>query len=120
MRISEAASLSGLSIDTIRFYEKSGLLPPIKRGLDRRRRFSSENIEWLVLLSSLRDTGMPMEKMRHFAELYRQGNSSIPERKQIFLEHSGHLERRRADLDRCAELLAYKLERYAEITGGSV
>lgn len=77
MRISEAASRSGLSIDTIRFYEKSGLLPSIGRGADGRRWFSSENVEWLVLLSSLRDTGMPMKTMQHFAELYRKGDTEL-------------------------------------------
>ena len=117
MRISEAAARSGLSIDTIRYYERSGLLPPVARGSDRRRRFSPENIEWLILLASLRDTRMPMERMRRFAELYQRGNDSIPERRQMLLEHSAQLKARRAELDRCADLLAYKLQKYSEIEG---
>jgi DNA-binding transcriptional MerR regulator len=50
IRIAEAAHRSGLSVDTIRYYEKSGILPEIHRGSDRQRRFSAENIEWLTLL----------------------------------------------------------------------
>lgn len=119
MRISEAADQSGLSVDTIRFYERSGLLPPIERGPDRQRRFSALDVEWLILLASLRDTGMPMKTMRHFAGLYRKGDETIPERKDLLLEHGEHLERRRAALDRCADILAYKLKRYDEITGSS-
>ncbi|WP_246542174.1 MerR family transcriptional regulator [Roseibium polysiphoniae] len=115
MRISEAASVSGLSVDTIRFYEKSGLLPPIGRGLDGNRKFSAENVDWLVLMSSLRETGMPLEKMRHFAELYRSGNRTISERKQVLLDHAEHLETKRAALDHCASLLERKLGLYAEI-----
>ena len=118
MRISQAAEQSGLSIDTIRFYEKSGLLPPIRRGTDRQRRFSAIDLEWLILLSSLRDTGMPMKTMRHFAGLYQEGDETIPERRKVLLEHSKHLEQRRVALDRCADILAHKLERYDEITGG--
>jgi len=117
MKISEAASRSGLSADTIRFYEKSRLLPAIARRSDGNRSFTPENIEWLVLLSSLRKTGMPMKKMQQFAKLYQRGNDTIPERKDILLEHAEDLEHRRAELDHCAELLAYKLARYDAITG---
>lgn len=117
MRISEAADRSGLSIDTIRFYERSNLLPPIARDANKMRRFSPENIEWLILLASLRDTGMPMAKMQHFADLYQRGDGSIPERRRVLQEHANYLVCRRADLDRCAELLAYKLQRYSEIEG---
>ena len=114
MRIAEAASKSGLSIDTIRYYEKSGILPEIQRGPDGQRRFSSENVEWLSLLSSLRDTGMSTETMRRFAALYRAGDHTIPERKEILVAHSELLKKRRAELDRCEKLLAYKISIYEE------
>lgn len=61
MQISQAASLSGLSVHTIRFYEKSNLIRSITRGADGNRYFSAENINWLILLSSLRETGMPSQ-----------------------------------------------------------
>ncbi|MCV3206170.1 MerR family transcriptional regulator [Mesorhizobium sp. YC-39] len=118
MRISEAASTSGLSIDTIRYYEKLGLLPKIGRGSAGRRDFSAENIEWLVLLSSLRETGMPMAQMRQFARLYQQGNETLSQRRAALLDHAAQLEKRRTALDRCAELLAYKLKRYDELAKG--
>jgi MerR family transcriptional regulator, aldehyde-responsive regulator len=116
MRISEAASTSGLSIDTIRYYEKLDLLPKIARGSDRKREFSAETVEWLILLSSLRETGMPMERMRYFAQLYQRGNETLSERKAVLLDHAANLEKRRAALDRCAELLVYKIKRYDEMT----
>lgn len=112
MRIAEAADQSGLSIDTIRYYEKAGILPAIIRGRDGQRRFSTENIEWLTLLYWLRETGMPMKTMHRFAALYQVGDQTIPERKQILLAHAEHLKKRRADLDRCEGVLAYKLAMY--------
>ncbi|MCE8544690.1 MerR family transcriptional regulator [Ruegeria pomeroyi] len=118
MKIAEAAARSGLSIDTIRFYERSGLLPPIARGSDGMRRFSPETADWLRLLASLRETGMELRAMRRFAELYRQGDATIPERRRMLQEHAANLELRRAALDRCAALLAHKLQRYSEIEGG--
>lgn len=115
MQISEVSTQCGLSIDTIRFYERSGLLPPVDRTPNGQRSFSSENIDWLILLASLRDTGMPMTTMKHFAELYVQGDQTIPERRNILHEHAKLIEARRAELDECSQLLAHKLQRYREI-----
>lgn len=114
MRIAEAASRSGLSIDTIRYYEKSGIIPGIPRGSDGQRRFSPENIDWLTLLFWLRETGMPMKTMNRFATLYQAGDGTIPERKKILLTHAETLKKRRADLDRCDALLAYKIAIYED------
>ena len=115
MRIAEAALRSGLSVDTIRYYEKSGIVPEIRRGPDRQRRFSQENIDWLTLLFWLRETGMAMKTMHRFACLYQAGDHTISERKQVLLAHAEHLKKRRADLDRCEELLAHKLALYEHI-----
>lgn len=117
MRISEVAALSGLSVDTIRFYERSKLLPDIDRDKSGKRCFTAANVDWLILLASLRATGMPMEKMRHFAELYRIGDAAIPQRREILVEHADHLENRRAEIDRCALLLKHKIETYFKIEG---
>lgn len=115
MRIAEAAERSGLSIDTIRYYEKSGIVPEIDRGADGRRRFSSENVEWLTLLFWLRKTGMSTKVMSRFAALYREGDRTMPERKAILLTHAESLKERRAELDRCEEVLAHKLAIYRNL-----
>lgn len=112
MRIAAAASKSGLSADTIRYYEKYGMLPPIARSADGHRRYSKENIEWLTVLFWLRQTGMPMKVMRRYAELVHSGDHTIPERKQILQDHATTLQKRREELDQCEKLLAYKLKAY--------
>ena len=117
MRIAEAALRSGLSVDTIRYYEKSGIVPEIRRGPDRQRRFSQENIDWLTLLYWLRETGMSMKTMHRFASLYQAGDSTISERKQVLLAHAEHLKKRRTDLGRCEQLLVHKLAMYKHIEG---
>lgn len=115
MKISEVAERTGLSISTIRFYEKSGLCPIIARGSDGKRTFSINDTDWLVLLASLRATGMPVSKMRSFAGLYALGDETIPERKIALLAHRRSLEDRQAELDRCRAILDRKLQRYDEI-----
>lgn len=115
MKISEVAERTGLSIPTIRFYEKSGLCPFIERGPDGKRRFSATDSDWLTLLASLRATGMPLAEMRAFAGLYASGDSTIPERRAALLTHRQSLEARQAELDRCRTILDRKLKKYDEI-----
>ncbi len=117
MLISEASVRSGLSADTIRYYEKSGIVPAIDRGADGLRRFSPENVEWLTLLYWLRKTGMSMKDMQRFAALYREGGRTVSERKALLLGHAEALKRKRADLDRCEEVLAEKLALYDKLEG---
>lgn len=115
MKISEVAERTGLSISTIRFYEKSGLCPFIERGSDGKRTFSITDTDWLVLLASLRATGMPVSEMRSFAELYASGDETIPERKIALLAHRQSLKDRQAELNQCRAILDRKLQRYDEI-----
>lgn len=115
MKIAEVAGLSGLSISTIRYYEKSGLCPFIERGTDGMRRFSKTDVDWLELLASLRATGMPMSEMRAFADLYASGDATIPKRKAALLAHQQNLKVRQAELERCQTILHRKLQRYDEI-----
>jgi DNA-binding transcriptional MerR regulator len=116
MRIAEAASSSGLSIDAIRYYEKFGIIPELSRGPDGQRRFSPENVDWLTLLYWLRQTGMPLKTMQRFGALYQDGDETIPERRAILLAHARTLQERRSDLDRCEEILAYKIRIYDGIS----
>ncbi|MFC6486601.1 MerR family transcriptional regulator [Nitratireductor sp. GCM10026969] len=113
MKISEAAVKCGLSSDTIRFYDKSGMLPEISRGQDGHRHFTPKDVEWLTLLYWLRETGMSLSAMRRFTRLAKQGDDGLAERRQILLEHREELMRQRKALDRCDEVLAIKIASYA-------
>ena len=115
MKISEAAAACGLSSDTIRFYEKRGILPEISRGQDGHRHFGPKEIEWLTLLYWLRETGMPLEKMRRFTRLAKQGERGLAERRQILLQHREELQRQREALARCDEILAIKIASYGAL-----
>lgn len=112
MRISEVAKYTGLSISTIRFYEKSGLCPFVQRSSDGKRKFTKTNVDWLELLASLRSTGMPLAEMRIFTELYLSGDSKIPERKAVLLTHKQRLDARQMELDQCRLILERKLKLY--------
>lgn len=115
MKISKVAQQTGLNISTIRFYEKSGLCPIINRGSDGKREFSATDRDWLLLLASLRATGMPLSDMRAFASLYASGDETVPQRKVALQAHRRSLEDRQSELDRCRTILDEKLQKYEEI-----
>ena len=117
MKISEVAARTQLSIDTIRYYERSGLCPPIERDLGGRRDFSAVDLDWFTLLSALRETGMPTRQMRRFAQLYQHGDETIAERRKLLEQHANRLEEQQMKLEKCHQLLAKKLALYDRISG---
>lgn len=114
MNISEISVRTGLSVSTIRYYEKSGLCPRVGRGRDGKRRFTASDAEWMQLLASLRMTGMSLSDMRAFAALYAFGDTTVPQRKEALLAHRRSLENRQAELDLCRAILDRKILKYNE------
>jgi len=94
----QAAEQSGFSLDTLRYYERIGLLDDIGRAPSGHRRFREEDLEWLGVLRCLRDTGMPIAQMRRYAELARCGEPTMTERLTLLIEHDGQVRRRIAAL----------------------
>jgi DNA-binding transcriptional MerR regulator len=88
----QAAALSGFSLDTLRYYERIGLLPPIRRTGTGRRSFTELDLKWLALLRCLRDTGMPIVEIQQFVRLMRDGQGTTDERLAVLLEHHRRVE----------------------------
>jgi len=119
MNIKQASQQSGLSVDTIRFYEKCGMLPKIGRDTRGWRLFTPDVLNWLETLERLRATGMPLKSVRRFAVLVhteQAGREAQEERLQILLSHSQQLKRRRSELDACETYLAHKIKVYQKET----
>lgn len=76
----EAAQKTGFSLDTLRYYERIGLLPPVSRTAGGRRRYGDTDLLWLLTLRCLRDTGMSVKQMRHFIDLAQGNDETLPER----------------------------------------
>ena len=117
MHIAEAAASSGLSIDTIRFYEKSGMLPPLSRDGRGWRSFTPDALDWLLILANLRRTGMPLQDVRRFAQSAHgpgsESRAAQNERLSILQTHAHRLEEKRHDLDACAAYLDRKIAIYS-------
>ncbi|MFG1945146.1 MerR family transcriptional regulator [Nonomuraea sp. NPDC048826] len=88
----EVVEETGFTLDTLRYYEKIGLLERVERNAAGQRRFSEQDIGWLGMLRCLRDTGMPIAQMLRFAELTRAGDHTIPDRIRLLEEHDRRVE----------------------------
>lgn len=117
--IAEAAHRSGLSIDTLRYYERISLIDPPARDSGGRRVYTDDDLGWLVFLTKLRTTGMPIKLMREYARLRRLGESSVGARKQILVEHRADVHARIEELRACVEVLDYKIDNYERIAAKS-
>jgi DNA-binding transcriptional MerR regulator len=109
---SEAAEQSGFSLDTLRYYERIGLLDDIDRAPSGHRRFRDDDLEWLGVLRCLRETGMPIAQMRRYAELTRRGKATMAERLSLLTEHDRQVQERVALLQAQHNHLREKIDWY--------
>jgi len=109
---SQAAEQSGFSLDTLRYYERIGLLNGISRAPSGHRRFGDDDLEWLSVLRCLRDTGMPIARMRRYAELAREGEPTMAERLRLLTEHDAQVCERIAVLQAQRQHLQEKIDWY--------
>ncbi len=110
--VGETAVQTGFSIDTLRYYEREGLLDPVHRSAGGARRYSQSDIDWLNLLSCLRGTGMPIGEMRRFAELLREGDGNWRARRELLAAHRESVLATIADLHRQLERVDEKISYY--------
>src|ERR1700689_3390792 len=108
----QAAEQSGFSLDTLRYYERIGLLNGISRAPAGHRRFRDDDLEWLGVLRCLRDTGMPIAQMRRYAELARCGQATMAERLSLLASHDAQVQERLSLLQAQHEHLREKIGWY--------
>jgi len=109
--IQEAATRVGLTAHTLRYYEREGLMPSLKRGQHGIRVFEEGDIEWLQMIRCLRDTGMPISAVRRYVELCAEGDHTLPDRIEMLRSQKHSVEQQMAEmqgyLKRIDDKLAY-------------
>lgn len=94
----QVAEQTGFSLDTLRYYERVGLLDGIERNSGGQRVFTEGDVAWLRILRCLRDTGMPIQRMVRYAELARGGDETVGERLDVLREHDRDIDEKIAHL----------------------
>ena len=110
--INAAARACGLTVHTLRWYERIGLLDRVPRGPDGRRRFGEAELSWLTFLVRLRSTGMPVADMVRYAELVRAGEHTEPERARMLTDHRERVRERIAEQQAHLAALDIKIDTY--------
>lgn len=116
----EAAEVSGIVVETVRYYCKIGLVPRVMRDENNYRVFDDHDIAWLKGLHCLRECGMGIEQMRHYMELCLQGAESIPEREVMLIAQRQVVEDKIALLTEMLGFIDSKMEFYAGVRSGEI
>src|SRR5262245_12763643 len=110
--IKQAAIRSGVSIDTLRYYERIGLMPAVERAPNGHRRYTGLDLGWIHLLTLLRNTGMSIQQMLKFVELEQQGAKALPVQVEILKNHRANLLQHIQELEISLETLDGKITYY--------
>jgi DNA-binding transcriptional MerR regulator len=116
LTIQEVAKLTGLSVHTLRYYERNGLLKPVPRAANGHRRYSSADIASIEFLTKLRMTGMSIRQMQEFAKLVRENpHSTISERREILENHECQVLQQLEELHHNLAVIQKKIQLYKEL-----
>ncbi|EKV56110.1 MerR family transcriptional regulator [Brachyspira hampsonii] len=110
MTISEVSQLTGLSKDTLRYYEKIGVIPEIGRSKSGIRNYSEYNLKCIEFSKSMRDLGISIDSIIKYIKLYKKGKNTINERKSILINERDLMQIHFNDLKIKLEKLNQKLE----------
>lgn len=113
LSIADAASATGVSAHTLRYYERAGLmLRPVDRASSSHRRYSDADIAWVQFLTRLRWTGMPITVMRRYTELVREGETTVAERRELLLRHRDTVRRQLGEITASLTAIDHKIDIY--------
>jgi DNA-binding transcriptional MerR regulator len=115
LSIGQVAERTGLSVHTLRFYEREGIFAsPVRRGSSGRRVYSEDDVGWLSTCTRFRDSGMPLTAIRRYADLVRQGPGNEKDRLSLLRAHQEHVIAQIGELTECLDLISYKVRVYEE------
>jgi DNA-binding transcriptional MerR regulator len=114
MTIKEAAEITGLSIDNLRYYERIGLIPEVPRTASGIRNYDEMSLQWIDFAMRFKRGGMTLEAIREYIQLALQGEETKPARKEILLEAKEELEKKMADIQESLDVINYKLDIYEQ------
>lgn len=112
MTISEIAKKYDLTPDTLRYYERIGLIPPVPRNASGLRDYDKESCSWIEFIKCMRSAGLPIEVLIEYVQLFRKGDSTVNARKEILIEQREILRAKIDELQKTLERLDYKIELY--------
>lgn len=115
MKIAEVSKRYGVSADTLRYYERIGLLRHVPRNASGIRDYDEASCNAVEFVKCMRDAGMSIESLVEYMELLEAGDDTTAQRKELLMRQSDAIRGRIADLERALTRLEYKIEHYDEV-----
>lgn len=114
MTIAEVGKKYDLTPDTLRYYERVHMIPPVHRTASGLRDYTQEDCKWVALAKCVRSAGLPMEAMIEYVRLTQAGSGTIPARKRLLLEQRVQLEAQKRAIEGTLQRLDDQIRRYDE------
>lgn len=110
--IKDASKKLNISIYTLRYYDKEGLTPFVKKDGNGVRKYTEEDLEWIRLLMNLRDIDMPISNIKEYIQLYLQGDKTIDERRDLMCRYTEYIKKKIENTINNLEMAIRKLKQY--------
>lgn len=114
MKITEVSEKFDIPQDTLRYYERIGLIPHVNRNKSGIREYTEEDCKWVEFIKCMRGAGLPIEVLIEYVGLFQQGDETIEARKELFIEQRKQLLARMEDMKKTLERLDYKILVYEQ------
>lgn len=115
MLISEVSTKYNVSQDTLRYYERIGLVPKVNRNKSGIRDYTEEDCKWVEFSKCMRSAGLPIEILIEYVALFQQGAATIAARKELLIEQRRKLIEKQEAMKKTIERLDYKIKRYDKL-----
>lgn len=115
MTIKEASQVTGVSADTLRYYERIGLIPAVPRSAGGIRDYDEASIRWINFIKCMRGAGLPIEALIEYVALCKEGDKTEASRKAILVEQRDILQQRIESLQKTLVKLNYKIDNYGHL-----
>lgn len=114
MTIKEVSEKYSVSQDTLRYYERVGMIPPVTRTSGGMRDYQEEDLKWLELALCMRNAGLPVEAMIEYLKLFQQGDETISARLELLTAQRDMLVAKKTEIENTLKRLNYKISKYEE------
>lgn len=112
MTIKEVSERFGVSTDTLRYYERIGLIPQIARTAGGIRDYTESDISWVEHTICMRNAGVPIEALIEYIRLFQMGDATFEARRQLLKEQYEQLDEQKKQIENTMERLQYKISKY--------
>lgn len=112
MNIKQVSEKHGITSDTLRYWERVGVIPPIHRNSSGYRDYDEEDLDWVHYAKCMRDAGVSVEALAEYITLFGQGDDTIPARKSLLLEQQAVIKVRMNEITKLYDKISEKIDNY--------